>query len=390
MRNALVAALASLLAAAGVGIVLHARAGDASTARPAQQRVLDELVASGVAPGAAAYVSGPHGTWTGAAGVADAGTEQPMPADGRFRLESVTKIWIGTLVLLLAEDGRLALDDTVERHLPGLLPFGGRITLAQLLDHTSGILDTNDVDETSWPGMLARIRDPALRAEALRITAEAVRDPAVEFPPATWVRLAATQPLAFEPGTGFHYSNIGYEVLGLVAEEAGGAPLARLLEERIARPLGLRASAYDPHADIAGPHVRGYSVGADGQLVETTRWTRGVGAAGGIVSNAADTARFLQALMRGELLGPASLAAMTEPRPAASSRSYGLGIGVGQPGCAGLGPAYGHNGGGDGFTASVWVSRDGSRVAVVLANGRAGDRGDRAVFGAMRELYCGA
>jgi D-alanyl-D-alanine carboxypeptidase len=88
-------------------------------ARPDLQRVLVELTSGSgrIAPGATAYVSGPHGTWSGAAGVADAATGQPMPVDARMQLESVSKIWTAVLVLQLAEQGRLGLDDTVARWL---------------------------------------------------------------------------------------------------------------------------------------------------------------------------------------------------------------------------------------------------------------------------------
>jgi D-alanyl-D-alanine carboxypeptidase len=149
-----------------------------------------------------------------------------MPVDARMRLESVSKIWTAVLVLQLAEHGRLSLNDTVERWLPGLLPFGDRITLRQLLTHTSGLFDNNDA--VNHPArVLARVKDPVFQAELLRLAKRLQADPTLQFPPTVWIRLAATQPLYFPPGTGYHYSNVGFEVLGLVIEQAIGQPWRR-------------------------------------------------------------------------------------------------------------------------------------------------------------------
>jgi CubicO group peptidase (beta-lactamase class C family) len=103
-----------------------------------------------------------------------------MPVDVRMRLESVSKLWTAVLVLQLAEHGRLSLDDTVARWLPGLLPFGDRITLRQLLTHTSGIFDNNDAVKDP-ARVLARVKDPGFHAELVideLTNAVAARDPA--------------------------------------------------------------------------------------------------------------------------------------------------------------------------------------------------------------------
>jgi D-alanyl-D-alanine carboxypeptidase len=351
-------------------------------ARPELQRVLDELTSGSgrIAPGATAYVAGPRGTWSGAAGVADVATGQPMPADARMRLESVSKIWTAVLVLQLAEHGRLGLDDRVERWLPGLLPFGDRITLGQLLTHTSGIFDNNDA--VNHPARtLARVKDPVFHAELVRLARRLQADPTIQFPPTVWIRLAATQPLYFPPGTGYHYSNIGFEVLGLVLEQATGQPLEQVYRERIIAPLGLTHSAYDPQGEITGPHARGYLVNPDGSLVDQTAVHWGIGAEGGIVSDAADTARFLVALMQDRLLGPVAAAGM---------RTGDFWSTPDMPSCGGS--AYGHSGAGEGYKTNVWVSSDGSRVAVLLLNGRMADpaTSDQRAAQALDRLYCSA
>jgi D-alanyl-D-alanine carboxypeptidase len=350
--------------------------------RPELQRVLVELTSmrGRIAPGATAYVAGPHGTWSGAAGVADVATGQPMPVDARMRLESVSKIWTAVLVLQLAEQGRLGLNDPVERWLPGLLPFGDRITLRQLLTHTSGIFDNNDAVKDPVR-VLARVKDPVLHAELVRLARRLQADPTIQFPPTVWIRLAATQPLYFPPGSGYHYSNVGFEVLGLVLEKATGQPLQQVYKERIMRPLGLGHTAYDPQGDISGPHARGYLVNRDGSLVDVTAVHWGIGAEGGIISDAADTARFLVALMQDRLLGPVAAAGM---------RTGDFWSGGDTPSCGGS--AYGHSGAGEGYKTNVWVSSDGTRVAVLLLNGRTADpaTSDRQAAQALNELYCAA
>ena len=382
--------LTGVLLVAGAARVID-RTGSTSgreSPRPALQRTLDEPVAgpSPVAPGATAYVSGPRGTWLGSAGVADANAGTPMPVDARVRLESVSKIYTAALVLQLAQDGRLGLDDPVARWLPDLLPYGDRITIRQLLTMRSGLIDNNDLTNASASlrrTHLARVEDGELRAQLMALSARVEKHPATEISPLWWIRWAAWQPLLFTPGTAYHYSNIGYEVLGLVAERAGGEALDVLYRTRIFEPLGLRATAYDPQGPIAGPHARGYGISADGSRTDTTDWHFGVGAEGGIVSNAAETAAFLTALMRGELLDREQVAEL---------RGDGLWLGGTPSGCAG--PAYGWSGGGNGFKTEAWVDASGGRVAVLLLNARhlgtAQPAADRAAHEALVGLFCGA
>jgi len=382
MRRILPVLALVLLLAAGCG---------GAKQRPELQSVLDRLVTgpSMIAPGATAYVSGPHGVWSGAAGLANVNALERMQPDARMRLESVSKLWTATLVLQLAGEGRLKLDDTVERRLPGLLPYGDRITIHELLNHTSGLIDNNDIGRDPQH-YIALVKDTELRAQLASIAARYRKDPNLTFPPLVWIRFAAALPLLAKPGTEYHYSNIGYEILGLVAARTAGKPLATLYRDRIAKPLGLKSVAYDPQGDIAGPHAVGYSIDQEGRPVAATGWaTGGIGAEGGIVASAKDEAGFLVALMQGKLLKPAQLAAMKTVAPAAAAGGYGLGIGVDQSGCAGT--AYGHNGGGAGFSSSIFVSEDGKRVAVLLLNGRAAaDPRDADVYAAMNELYCKA
>ena len=251
---------------------------------------------------------------------------------------------------------------------------------------TSGLIDNNDLRNTSASGRrtyLARVKDTKLRAEVLATLARVEEDPAAVVPETFWIRWAAWQPLRFRPGGGYHYSNIGYDILGLIAARAGGEPLAALYRERIFQPLGLHATAYDPQGRMSDPHAQGYGIEPNGMQTDTTDWHWGVGAEGGIVSNAKDTAVFLTALMHGKLLNQQQLTAM---------KAGSLWGGGEWSGCAEQ--AYGWSGGGSGYKTDVWVNDDGSRVAVLLLNARHYDTAqpdaDRAAHDTLASLYCAA
>jgi len=125
--------VAGLVAASAIGVVVDrtVRSPPTPAAHAEQQRILERLVTGPerIAPGVTAYVAGPHGTWLGSAGVANPQTREPMRPDARMRLDSVSKWWATAVVLQLAQEGKLGLGDTVQRWLPGLLPYGDRITI---------------------------------------------------------------------------------------------------------------------------------------------------------------------------------------------------------------------------------------------------------------------
>jgi D-alanyl-D-alanine carboxypeptidase len=378
--------LLAVVGCAGAGSTATARRQAVDgRGRPELQRMLDALVTGPqrIAPGVTAYVSGPRGTWMGAAGVANVKTGEAMRPNTRLRLASVSKTWTATLILRLAQEHKLSLEDTVERWLPRLLPYGKRITIRQLLNHTSGIIDSNDIVH-SPNRYLGQVKDPALKARLIAIGKRWEKDPGYEVSPRIWVEFAAALPLLLDPGAYYHYSNIGYDVAGLIAARAGHADLATLFRRHIIQPLKLTTAAYDPHSRITGPHAHGYSVAPNGKLRDATIWTMGIGAGGGMISNAEDEARFLVSAMRRKLLHRAALIALKN----GNGNGYGLGISINPSGCAGI--AYGHNGGLDGYESNVLVSGNGDRVAVLLLNGRAGSSGDTTAFDTMSRLYCAA
>ena len=382
--------LAVALLAGGLVVLVDRDAftGRSQTQRPDFQRVLDGLVSgwSRMTPGVTAYVAGPRGVWTGSAGVAAPAVA--MRPDARLRLESVGKLWTSALILKLVDEGKMGLDDTVARWLPGLLPYGNRITVRQLLRMTSGMADTNDFYAKPLY-YIGKIRDPAVRARWLQIARHAEKTPGYPIPMQAWIQAAAALPLLYPPDAKWHYSNIGYMVVGLIAQRAGGADLATLFRRQIIDPLHLTSARYDPARDITGPHAHSYVMFPDGKLTDATTWTDGLGANGGIVSDAADEARFLQALMRGQIVRPTQLTPLRTPY----LEDYALGVAVQPDGCGGSQTAYGHNGGGNGYMSSAQVSADGSRVAVVLINGYnssqlAQDNTSATTQATMQRLYC--
>jgi CubicO group peptidase (beta-lactamase class C family) len=183
-RTAASATVAASLALAVLGTtgcgggVERSASTPAVAARPDLQRILTGLVRGkeALAPGATAFVSGPHGTWLGAAGLARLRPARKMPADARFRLESVNKIYTAALILQLDQAGKLHVGDTVDHWLPGVLPYGKRITIRELLSMRSGIVDSNDI-VAEPQRYLSLVGDRRLRARILALSARISRNP---------------------------------------------------------------------------------------------------------------------------------------------------------------------------------------------------------------------
>jgi len=271
----------------------------------------------------------------------------------RFRIGSITKTFVATAVLQLVGEGRLELDEPVARRLPGFLAAGEQITLRHLLNHTSGL-----------PEYAA---DPALFAG---IAENRVWDPR------ELVTMAEMQPPLFEPGSAWAYSNTNYIVAGLLVEAVSGRPLARELDRRIFSPLRLRQTSFPAAtALLGGYHARGYVTTevfptADGQPLDVTGYNPShAWAAGAIVSNAADLATFLKALLSGQLLPPALLQEMKQtvaedPSDPGKTFSYGLGLRRVTDAC---GANWGHGGTIFGYQSmAFWNER--TERSVVLAS----------------------
>jgi CubicO group peptidase (beta-lactamase class C family) len=242
-------------------------------------------------------------------GMADMEHHVPATPATNYRLASVSKQFTAAAILLLAEDGKLKLDDPVRRWLPSLPENTAAVTLRHLLTHTGGLVDYEDLIP---PGTTAQVRD----ADVLRMLSSA---------PATY----------FAPGSAYRYSNTGYVLLGLVVEQASGQRLQDFMAQRIFRPLHMDHTLLYVHQDPAPTTVRvpnrayGYSH-LDGQWVRTdqsvTSATRGDG---GIYSSIDDLAKWDAALYDDRLLSDASRALAFSPHVKVTGEPYPASYGYG-------------------------------------------------------------
>ncbi|MFD1934708.1 serine hydrolase domain-containing protein [Nonomuraea mangrovi] len=317
------------------------------------QKVLDDIVASG-APGVIAEVRDADGVWTGRSGKGRLGRDEPPRADGMFRVGSVTKTFVATTVLQLVAEGRLNLDDPVERHLPGLVPNGEKITVRHVLSHRSGLFNYTD---SLWPGGLQGMYDTRFK----------------RYTPRELVAEANRHEPAFAPGTAGGYSNTNYVVLGMLIEKSTGNTARREIVERIVKPLRLRRTSFPATSTgIPGPHAHAYMRlhGSDSPYVDVTEsgmswaWT-----AGAMISTTHDLNTFFKALIGGYLLPGRLMREMKEARTLGVGEPYGLGIARLENPL--FGTAYGHTGGTPGFTTHAFTLADGSRQVTVSINSMA-------------------
>ena len=223
-----------------------------------------------------------------AAGLGDIAGRTPMRADNHFKIASLTKTYTATVVLQLVGEGKLRLDDTVERRLPGVVPNGGRITIRQLLNHTSGLVDfEND----------PRYLKPYLGGNFAHY-----------WEPRQLVRMAVSHKPLFVPGAGWSYSNTNYVVAQLIVEKITGKPLGAELKRRIFQPLGRDQTSYPTKPGFPTPYAHGYRLFGELPLIDVTGLSPSLApGSGAIVSTVRDVADFYRALLSGRLLKPEQL-----------------------------------------------------------------------------------
>ncbi|MFC5665396.1 serine hydrolase domain-containing protein [Kitasatospora misakiensis] len=373
-------------AAVAAGVEVPAAVGAAGTEEERRRPAVDlgpELRALVERGGATAAVGeareNGRRAWRDAAGVVDLGSGRAARADGRFRIGSVTKTFVSTVVLQLVDEGRLRLDDPVERYLPGIVPNGGAITLRQLLNHTSGLFDYLEDqrflyhDDASLRSYLAKGRWTDFRPEDL-------------------VAVSAGHAPYFAPGQGWHYSNTNYILTGMIIRKVTGRTWQREVERRIVGPLRLDATTFPGSSPgIPGPHAHGYVQLPEGPADITLINPTVADAAGNGISTAADLDRFHAALFGGRLLSPARLAEMTTAVPAPMiAAHYGLGLIRYDLPC---GEVWGHTGGIPGYNTILLGARDGSRQFALSFNvleGAETDETGAAIDAFFMKAACGA
>ncbi|GHH42524.1 serine hydrolase domain-containing protein [Streptomyces candidus] len=375
MSATLITALACGLAPATA--VAAAPAAPVAPATPAPDMdgvnaALNAAMADG-APGAMARYTGPGGVRTATVGVRDRVSGAPMDSRARFRIGSVSKTFSSVVLLQLADEKRLELDAPVNRYLPGLLP-DDRITVRHLLTHRSGLADyTNAMFDKTVPGF------------------EAVRNHVFTYH--ELVALSLAEPRTTEPGAAYKYSNANFVVVGMLIEKLTGTPVAQQYERRIIKPLRLRNTSYvHPETRIDGRHVRGYlhPDEAGAPLVDSTEQTVSwAQSAGAVISDPADLNTFTSALMRGRLLSPPMLDAMTTvtPTDTTQTRFYGLGLRRYDLSCGAQ--VFGHTGTVQGFYTYAFATRDGRRALSAMANTSNRGSVNTVLGGTLEAAFCG-
>lgn len=328
----------------------------------ATQRAMDAAVRAGV-PGVTAQARDGRGVWKAASGVGNLRTGEPRGKNDRFRVGSITKTFMATVLLQMEAEGRLSLDDTVDRHLPGLVRGNGndgrKITVRRLLNHTSGLFDyltDKEYSETYMEG------DGYLKHRYDTL------------PPEKHVKVALSHRPLFEPGAKHSYSNTNYILAGLIVEKVGKRTYEEEVRDRIIRPLGLKATSNPGNSvHLPRPSSRGYSKlfrSQPDRIDDITEMNGSQGwGDGDIISSAGDLTRFYGALLRGKLLPPRQLKAMktTVSTPDSPDTAYGLGLQRFRTSCGGT--LWGHGGGMVGWLSLSVTSEDGRHQLAFNYNG---------------------
>jgi len=277
-----------------------------------------------------------------AAGVADERTKAPITLDTRFTLASLGKMFTAVAIGQLLDQRKLALTDTVAKFLPDFPNRDARrVTIAQLLSHTSGL------------GSYCNERYEAQR-EGL-------------FTLADYVPLFADEPLRFAPGERFGYSNSGYIVLGRIVETVSGLAFDDYLKRNIFDRAGMRNTGYYDRLGHTPNGAVGYSRGADGQLHDNlgTRELRGSSAGGGY-STAADLAAFVSALVENRLMRRETRELFTSAHSDGPFGPKSYGFGFMRRIRRDTLTAIGHTGGAPGMTAQAFYNDQGYALVVLL------------------------
>jgi D-alanyl-D-alanine carboxypeptidase len=349
--------------AASIAIRLPEPKGPSATTamREALQARLDQLRERYGVPGISVTILFPDGSsWLGVGGLADVTAKVPVAPSTPFAIASVSKTFTAALVIALEQEGLVDLDEPVLTYLPKL-KINARITVRQLLDHTSGLRDY-----FFHPAIDRKLlTEPTLRwtaSDAMRYVGKAY----------------------FKPGTGWHYSNTNYLVLGLLAERVGDAPLGEQIRRRFLGPLGLRHTWYQPTETPITDVAHGYrfaSAAKDEPAIDLsdgspfmpfTSVVTAAAGAGGIASTSADLARWARALYAGRVLAPESVDAMLSDisltAPYKPRVPYGLGVQRLDIDGAG---SLGHSGRLLGFRSAVrWLPDEDIAIAVLTNQSR--------------------
>ena len=286
------------------------------------------------------------GEWVHASGTADAATGRPVTISDKMRIASITKTFTATVVLQLIEEGKLTLDTTLDKFAP-YAPLADKITVRQLLNHTSGLFTYS----------------------AGTFTNTLLKDPKTVWTPRQLVELGISQPATNAPGERHSYSNTNYILLGMIIEQLTGEKVEDQVKKRILSPLGMNASSFPSTGatTMQPPFSHGYwpSDGRDITDIDpSSHWTSGA-----IISNVFDLRVWGEALGRGRLLSAKMQRERLHwaPNPHDRNKYYGLGI-------MRFGEFLGHDGAMPGYESLVYYLPSRKATIVVLMNGMRGSK----------------
>lgn len=317
------------------------------------QRLLDEAVSEQNIPGAVIYISTPKGKWLKASGISNVETKTRIKLTDGFSIASMSKTFVSVVVLKLVEAGKINLDKAIATYLPtNVSPHivnSNKITVRQLLNHTSGVVEYDETDEFKQATAKRSRSEPWTASEA------------VEY-------MYDTEPQA-APGERFIYTDSNYILLELIVENVTKGTLAQATRDLILKPLGLKNTFTELREPTLGNVATGYGDrNKDGKVVSYAEVNDGNGLGdGALVSNAEDLAKFAQALFaKKTLLSPKMMSEMLTFKKNNVSYSYGLGVErLPTP----YGNSYGHTGTAYGFvTLMAYLPSKQSTVVVLLNN----------------------
>jgi D-alanyl-D-alanine carboxypeptidase len=275
-------------------------------------------------PGLIVGVRTPAGTWTAAYGKADPDKDTPMQVGMNTRVGSLTKTFVGTMIMQLEETGKLSLDDRIEKYIPGV-PNGGEISLRQLANMTSGV---------------------ASYTRNSRFTDVYFRKPETIFKPEQLLAIGLADSPSFAPGARFDYSNTNTVLLGLVIEKVTKRPIAENLKLMVFEPLKLKSTSWPSEsADLPAPYAQGFTLqgdAKDGKPLNATHWNPAWGwTAGELISNMDDLLVYGRAIGTGQgLLRPTSQVARLTSFPMPAGYGIAMGCSGGWVGHTGELPGY--------------------------------------------------
>jgi D-alanyl-D-alanine carboxypeptidase len=341
-----------MLTALGIAGAAAPSGASSPSERSALQEGLDALVARNDGPPGVIVVIVQNGTQTVyRAGTAQLGHTVPLQTGDHIRLASVSKAYTGAVALSLVATDALSLNDTVGKWLPSLPEEWHKVTLAELLGHTSGIRD--------FSGTKTFLH-------------ELLKDPQNPPPPQTLLTYAKPD-LMFTPGTQYHYSNFDNIIAALMVEAATGHSFENELASRVIKPLGLTQTSLPRGSSIPSPFVSGYDLDPPKTPSDVTNFF-GAGwswASGGVIATPHDLTNFIRAYVRGATTTKSVHEAQFTFRPGSSEppgpgvNSAGLAVFRYRTSC---GTVYGHTGNTLGYTDFAAATANGSRSVTVQIN----------------------